>query len=150
MLLMKDVERAEAAFKSGVNCSQAILSTYGPRYGLDEKNALRIALGFGAGMGRLGATCGAVTGAFMVLSLKHALENVTDNERKEKTYASVREFAKRFEARNGSIVCKELLGCDLGTPEGMKQAKEKDLVNKACPKYVKDSAEILEEMLSVK
>jgi C_GCAxxG_C_C family probable redox protein len=146
---MKDTERAQAAFKSGVNCSPVTLSTYGPRYGLDEKTALRIALGFGAGMGRLGATCGAVTGAFMVLGLKHASENDSDNERKEKTYAAVREFAKRFEARNGSIICKELLGCDLGTHEGMKQVKEKDLVNTACPKYVKDSAEILEEMLSV-
>jgi C_GCAxxG_C_C family probable redox protein len=146
---MKDVELAESAFRSGINCSQAILSTYGPRYGLDDLTSLRIALGFGAGMGRLGASCGAVTGAFMVLGLKHALENDSDNERKEKTYAAVREFARRFEARNGSLVCKELLGCDLGTPEGMKQAKEKNLVNKACPKYVKDSAEILEEMLSV-
>lgn len=149
MLYMTDTERAETAFKSGVNCSQAILSTYGPRYGLDEKTSLRIALGFGAGMGHLGETCGAVTGAFMILSLKHALENGTDNERKEKTYAAVREFAKRFEARNGSLVCKELLGCDLGTHEGMKHAKEKNLVNTACLKYVKDSAEILEEMLSV-
>jgi len=146
---MTDIERAEAAFRNGVNCSQAILSTYGPRYGLDEKTSIRIALGFGAGMGRLGATCGAVTGAFMVLSLKHALENVSNNERKENTYAAIREFAKRFEARNGSIVCKELLGCNLGTPEGMKLAKEKNLVNTACPKYVKDSAEILEEMISV-
>jgi C_GCAxxG_C_C family probable redox protein len=149
MLPMTDIERAEAAFRNGVNCSQAILSTYGPRYGLDDKTSLRIALGFGAGMGRLGSTCGAVTGAFMVLGLKHASENVSDNERKEKTYAAVREFARRFEARNGSLDCKELLGCDLGTPEGMKQAKEKDIVNAVCPKYVKDSAEILEEMLSV-
>jgi C_GCAxxG_C_C family probable redox protein len=146
---MRDTERAESAFRNGVNCSQAILSTYGPRYGLDEKTALRIALGFGAGMGRLGASCGAVTGAFMVLSLKRASENVSNNERKENTYASIREFARRFKARNGSVDCKELLGCDLGTPEGMKQAKEKDIVNTACPKYVKDSAEILEEMLSV-
>ena len=149
MLPMTDVELAEAAFRNGINCSQAILSTYGPRYGLDQKTSLRIALGFGAGMGRLGASCGAVTGAFMVLGLKHAMENVTDNERKEKTYAAVQEFARRFKDRNGSIVCKELLGCDLGTSEGMKKAKAKNIVNAVCPKYVKDSAEILEEMLSV-
>jgi C_GCAxxG_C_C family probable redox protein len=69
-------------------------------------------------------------------------------EKKEKTYAAVREFVRRFSEKNGSVVCRDLLGCDLGTPEGMKKAKELDLVKKICPKMVKDAAEILEEMLA--
>ncbi len=70
-----------------------------------------------------------------------------DEKSKEKTYAITNEFAIRFKARNGSINCKELLGCDIGTAEGMKYAKEHNLTTTLCPKYVRDAAEIVEEML---
>jgi C_GCAxxG_C_C family probable redox protein len=48
-----------------------VLSTYGPQFGLDRESAVRIAKAFGSGMG-MGETCGAVTGALMVIGLKHA------------------------------------------------------------------------------
>ena len=94
-------------------------------------------------MARMGETCGAVTGAFMVLGLKYAV----GKESKEKLYGLVNEFAKKFKSRNGSTLCKELLGCSIGTPEGMKAVKEKRLIDTLCSKLVKDAAEILEEML---
>jgi C_GCAxxG_C_C family probable redox protein len=145
---MKESDAAVAAFNGGINCAQAILSTYGLSYGIDKSVALRVSLGFGAGMGRLGETCGAVTGAFMVLGLKHASGDISPQEKKEKTYAAVREFTKRFEERNGSVVCRKLLGYDLSTPAGMKAAKEADAVKKVCPKMVEDAAGILEGMLA--
>jgi C_GCAxxG_C_C family probable redox protein len=144
---MKKSEEALEFFNGGVNCSQAILSTYGPLYGLDRGASLRVALGLGAGMGRLGETCGAVTGAFMVLSLKHSGGDAPYTTRKENTYAAVRDFSKRFKDRHGSINCRQLLGCDLGTPEGMKKMKDMNLIKTKCSRYVKDAAEILEVML---
>lgn len=144
---MTRTERAVLCFKEGFSCSQAIFSTYGEIFGLDREMALRIAGGFGGGMGRMGGTCGAVTGAFMVIGLKYGMTNEADKEAKEKTYALVKEFAEQFQARNGSIICNELLGYDISTPEGLKAIHENNLFKTLCPKLVQDSAEILEELL---
>ena len=140
---MRKAEDAVSMFKEGFNCSQAILSTYGQELGVDKTTALKISAPFGGGMARMGETCGAVTGAFMVIGLKYA----KDKESKEKLYGLVNKFAEEFKLRNGSILCKELLGCNIGTPEGMKAVKEKGLIDTLCPKLVKDAAEILEEIL---
>ena len=87
------VEQAVALFTGGMACSQAILATYGPLFGFDRDEAIRIARGFGGGMGRLSETCGAVTGAFMAISLKF---DGTDKQTKEDNYALMQEFARRF------------------------------------------------------
>lgn len=91
----------------------------------------------------MGQTCGAVTGAFIVLGLKYA----TGKEAKEKLFAIENEFADKFKSRNKSLNCKELLGYNLGNPEERKEFAEKKLYETLCQKFVKDSAEILEEIL---
>lgn len=140
---------AVSIFKEGFNCSQAILSAYAEQLGLDRELSLKISGAFGGGMGRMGEICGAVTGAFMVIGLKYAKTRAEDEEKKEKTYRLVKEFVSRFKNRNGSIVCRELLGFDISTPEGMEQIKERNLFSVLCPKFVQDSAEILEEILKL-
>ncbi len=120
---------------------------YGKLYGIDETTALKAAGGFGAGCGRLGLTCGAVTGAYMVIGMKHGKVKADDNEAKEKTYALVQEFSQKFIARNKSLNCAELLGCNLGTPEGQEKAKNENLSATVCTKLLRDSAEILGEIL---
>ena len=98
-------------------------------------------------MGCMAETCGAVTGAFMVIGLKYGRSDILDLSAKEKTYKLVREFSKRFKSRNGSIVCKELLGIDISTKRGMAAAHKKNIHGTCCLKFVKDAAEILEEIL---
>ena len=144
---MDKVERAISCFKEGFSCSQALLSTYGAEFGLSREIALRISGAFGGGMGRMGETCGAVTGAFMVIGLKYGKTCAEDEQSKEKTYSLVKEFVEKFRSRNGSIVCKELLGCDISTPEGRELAREKGLFITICPKFVQDAAEIVEQIL---
>ena len=114
---MNNVEKAVSLFMKGFRCSQAILSTYGTQCGLETELALKLASPFGAGMGSLGNTCGAVTGAYMVLGLKYGNSKVTEIKKKEKAYEVVKEFVKRFKSRNDTILCRELLNCDLSTPE---------------------------------
>lgn len=143
---MSDVNRAVCRYKEGFSCSQAVLSTYAEQSGLSRQAALKVAAGFGGGMA-MAETCGAVTGAFMVMGLKSGAVTAEDKASKKRTYELVREIAKEFKARNGSIVCKELLGCDISTPEGRKTAEDKGLFSSVCPKLVQDAAEILEEML---
>jgi C_GCAxxG_C_C family probable redox protein len=138
------VERAVSLFEEGFSCSQAILSTFGPQLGLDRETALKVATAFGGGMGHMGETCGAVTGAFMVIGLKHGRIRAEDEETRDKAYELVAEFVDKFRSRNGSIVCRELLGCDINTPEGLALAREKNV----CPGFVRDAAEIIEEILA--
>lgn len=140
-------DRAVASFKEGFSCSQAVLASYAQDYGLTVEQALKVAGAFGGGMGRMGDTCGAVTGAFMVIGLKYGKTRADDEPAKEKAYRLVQEFAKRFRLRHGSIVCRDLLGCDLSTPEGRKTASEKHFIETRCPLLVQDAVVILEEIL---
>jgi len=143
---MSNVEIAVASFKAGLSCSQAVLSAFAPGLGLDRPTALRLAAAFGGGMARMGQTCGAVTGALMVIGLKHGHVAAEDKATKEKTYALVREFVDQFRARNTSLLCRDLLGCDIGTPEGMQLYREEGLNTLVCSRLVRDAAEILERL----
>ena len=82
---MDRVETALSRFPEGFSCSQAILSTYGEEVGLARSLGLKLAAGFGGGMGRMAETCGAVTGAFMVVGLKHGRTKAGDSKAKGKT-----------------------------------------------------------------
>ena len=138
------VDDAVDCFNNGFNCAQAVLSAYCEEFGLDKNTALKLSCGFGAGMGRLQETCGAVSGAYILIGLMHGKCSREDDEAKEKTYALVREFSKRFTERNKTCNCREILGIDF--INGDKQiARER--VQKLCPKMVKDAAEIIEEIL---
>ena len=100
-------------------------------------------------MGRMGETCGAVTGAFMVIGLRYGKIKSEDEQTKEKAYSLVREFVEKFKSRNGSVLCRELLGYDISVPEGMKLAIDKNLSAILCPKFIQDAAEIVEEILEL-
>jgi C_GCAxxG_C_C family probable redox protein len=142
------VEEAVAKFRGGCNCAQAILSSYGKALGLDEAMANRLACGFGGGM-RRADTCGAVTGALMVLGLRHGPTSCPGQPQKNETYAQVQAFNARFAERQGTLSCKDLLGCDVTTAEGLQQAQAAQLFKTICPEAVRVAAEILEEMLAL-
>ncbi len=144
---MSGIEKVISAFEGDFNCAQSIFSSYSEEFGLDKGKALRIATGFGGGMGRMQNTCGAVSGAFMVISLKYGVDESGDKEARDKTYEVVREFSKRFQEIHGSIICKELLGCDITTAEGREYYDQNEFFEKKCLQYVKDSAKILEDMI---
>jgi C_GCAxxG_C_C family probable redox protein len=143
-------DRAETAlslFKKGFTCSQAVLGAYCDLFGLDREAALRMATGFGGGMGRMGLTCGAVTGAFMVIGLKYGAARAEERQDKEKTHEIIREFSRRFAERHGAVSCRELIRCDLSNPEGYQKAKEMECFSKICPQLVKDAAKLVESMV---
>ncbi|MEI8242043.1 MAG: C-GCAxxG-C-C family protein [bacterium] len=143
---MKHSDAAAAAFAQGLSCSQAVLSVYAEEHGLTQVAAAKIAAGFGGGMGRMAQTCGAVTGAYMVIGLKHGT-TTGDLVAKEKTYQLVRTFAGRFKEKNGALACKDLLGCDISTSDGLEKMKNLGLHGKVCTQLVRDACELLDEML---
>jgi C_GCAxxG_C_C family probable redox protein len=141
--MTKSDDAAASVSAAQMNCAQAVLIAFCEELGMEKPVALKIALPFGAGMGRTGGICGVVTGAYMVLGLRPYPE-LTPLEKKEKVYVLVSEFNRRFKVLHGSIECTALLGCNLGTPEGRAAAKAKGLITLACPAFVSDAVSILE------
>jgi C_GCAxxG_C_C family probable redox protein len=138
---------AVECFMNGFNCAQAVFSSYSEPLGIKATDALRIACGFGAGMGRRQETCGAVTGAYLAIGCKYGKVKKEDAVSTEKTYGLVEKFANQFIAKHGSVSCKELLSCDLKSPEGQAYFKENNLKAVKCARYVRDAAEIVETIL---
>ncbi len=144
---MNRIEKAVDAMRNGDNCSMAVLAVFGEKYGLDPETARRIGRPLGAGMGLMGLTCGAVSGGFLALGLAAARDR-EEGELRPEVYARVRELSDRFKARNrGLIGCRELLGLDLATEEGAAQAKARNMFETHCLKFVRDTAEILDNMI---
>lgn len=142
---MDKVKRALSCFEEGFSCSQSVFTAYSADYGLEDEQALKLSESFGGGMA-LGETCGAVTGAFMILGLKYGRTEAGDDQSKQKTKEKVREFAAQFKELHGSITCKALLNIDISTVEGHQAAKEQGLFDTTCPRFVQSAVEILEQM----
>lgn len=136
------------SFTEGLNCAQSVLSAYTDTYEIDKSMALSLSCAFGGGMGRLQETCGAVTGAFMVISVYNCRKYSANSERKEMTYAMVQNFHRQFVHRNGTSNCRALLNCDLNTKEGQEYAKQNNVFKEVCEKCISDSLEILEKLVS--
>ena len=147
---MSKAEVAKKQFEKGFLCAPVVLSTYSEQFGLEKTLALKIACGFGAGIGRLGRTCGAVAGAVLVIGLKDGQVNLADIESREKTYTLVRQFVARFVALHGSIECRELIGYDLSNSSELKLARESGVFQNKCSGFVYDSARILEDVLHLR
>ena len=107
----------------GPNCAQAVLCAYADLAGIDEETAIRLAAPFGAGMGNMEGTCGAITGAGLVLGLVS----------KGSATKQMRQIMNKFQERNGATQCKLLKGVGTGK------------VLRECSDCVADAAEFLEE-----
>ena len=136
---MKSIEERVAEIKDkhtrGYNCAQIVLCSYAEELGIDEETLFRISEGFGAGMGGMMQTCGAVTAMFMALGLANSSGDLQACDTKPQTMKKVRELAAEFEKKNGSIVCRELKGIDTGK------------VVRSCDGCIEDSIRILGEYL---
>lgn len=119
-----------------------MLGGFAGRFGLSRDQALRLGAAFGSGMARTGQLCGALSGAMLVLGLAHGQAEVGDDAAKERTYAATQELFARFRERHGALTCRDLLGLDIGTPEGRDAAMQAGLFRTRCPAYVRDAAEL--------
>jgi C_GCAxxG_C_C family probable redox protein len=145
--MLTKTEQALGLFKQGFSCSQAVVAVYAEDFGLAGDTALRISQAFGGGIARTADWCGAVTGAFMVIGLKHGRVRADDSAARDATYALVREFVRRFTDRRGAFRCRDLLGCDIGTPEGAKYADDHHLHETRCEPLIADAVDILAALL---
>ncbi len=141
-------EIAVEKFLDGYNCAQSVFYSFCDDLKFEKNTALKLACGFGAGMGRKQEVCGAVTGGIMVIGAKYGRGEKEDRSATDLTYKKTRELMDRFAAKYGTFICRRLLnGCELTTEEGQKQFKENDLLHKVCKPCVQSVVEILEEIM---
>lgn len=141
-------EKAMESFLEGYNCTQSIILAFEDLLTIDVQMALQIASPFGGGMGRLREVCGSVSGMFMVLGYIKGYDDPKDYEGKKQLYEHVQELARRFEARNGSIVCRNLLGLSVQREEAAPSHRTEAYYKKRpCKELIGCAAEILEEYL---
>ncbi len=141
-------EIAVEKFLEGYNCAQSVFYCFCGDLGFDKNIALKLATGFGGGMGLKEEVCGAVSGGIMVLGAKYGRGENADRSPTELTYKKTRELMDRFAAKHGTYICRKLLGgCELTTEEGQKHYKDNDLFNKVCRPCVQSVVEILEEIM---
>jgi C_GCAxxG_C_C family probable redox protein len=125
------------------NCAQTVFSLFAGEVGIDETTAFKIASTFGGGMSS-GGTCGAVTGALMVMGMKYG-HSTSDPDAKANTKILVKKFNDRFKEQYGALTCKELLGYDTSTPEGADAAHAAGVFDTRCPRYIKSACDLLEQ-----
>lgn len=145
---MTHKEKARELLKKRYHCSQALVGAYADELGLDYDLAFKISTCFGNGM-RQGGVCGCITGALMILGMRMGFADSQDRERERLSNKKAEQFFWLFRERmKGLYKCKDILGADITTPEGMAEIRRNDLVQVICPNILDISIEILDQMLA--
>lgn len=144
---MNRAEIAVNTFKDGFNCAQSVLSSFCDRTGISRDMSLKLANGFGAGMGRKQEVCGAVSGGILVISLLHGRGENGEIKDQETTYLKVRELMDKFGSKHETVSCRKLIDeCELLTSEGQKRFVSENMIER-CHSYVEYTVKVLEEIL---
>ena len=130
----------------GIDCSQVVTGAFAEKMGMTEGQARKVSSCFGGGM-MCGETCGAMTGALMVIGMVYGHSREGDQSQKEIMAAKTGEFKKLFGEKYSSCICRELLGHDISKPGEMEKVLEKGLMFDFCPRVVEDTIDILEKIL---
>ena len=108
---------AKECFKQGLNCSECVMTAFLNHFdtGL-PKEVVKLATGFGGGMGHTKNTCGAITGAVMALSAIVGRENPAAKETvgeritelQQGIYPVVGKMVNEIKDEYGTLICSEL------------------------------------------
>lgn len=124
---METRKHLAAERKKTCNCAQAVIATYADVVGITEQQAMNLGNAFGSGMGNMEGTCGALTGAAIIVGLATG-----DKLRSRKVMTKI---MNQFQERNGATQCKLLKGVGTGQ------------VLRSCEDCVADASELLESEL---
>ncbi len=145
---MTHMEKAEQLLHQQYHCSQALFGAFAEDLGVDLKTAFKISTCFGGGM-RQGGTCGCITASLLVLGMALGFYDARDREQEIYGNKKTDEFIKRFaEKMEGDVYCRDILGKDISKPDEMAVIRKEGLILKKCPRAIRISIELLEEMLS--
>lgn len=147
----KRADKARDMFLQGYNCCQAVVGAFADLYGFDPETAMKMAEGFGGGLGRMRLTCGAVNGMAMVAGMKMSHGKAGDLQRRGDIYAVVRQMVEEFKAQNGTIICAELLGLSMPKDNSpMPEERTPDYYKRRpCPDKIHRCGLIIEKYLGI-
>ncbi len=143
---MKKHEYALDLFSNGYRCSQAVLSVYAKDYDLDPDLAKTISIALAGGSGA-GGTCGAVTGAYLVIGLMYGFPEPGEPDKMRAVIDKNIAFVEKFKSIHGQIDCPGLTGLDIFSKAGQKKFAEENMKENQCANYVKDTVKILQEIM---
>lgn len=118
------------------NCAQAVACAFADDLQIDKETLFKLCESFGLGMGCTYGTCGAISGAVMLLGLKNSDGNLDAPATKAATYQLSRELVEKFQEKNHATICRELKGIDTKA------------MLRSCPGCIEDAVEIVEEILN--
>ena len=124
------------SFVSGYCCAESVLMAVAEDRGVKSDLIPRIATGFCGGIAHTCNMCGAVGGAIMALGMLMGRDKPEDP--REELNAAIHKLLGEFEGKYGSSNCYELLGCDLGTQEGMDKYLNNDLWTR-CKEFTEEA-----------
>lgn len=146
---MSKREEAERYFVEGYSCAQAVVLAFEEYFDVKRDVLLKIASSFGGGMGRLREVCGGVSGMIMAAGAIYAPSDPFDKQKKAEHYARVQKLAREFKEKNGSIVCRDLIGAKLATTSCVPDERTPEYYKtRPCARLVGDAAEILENFIA--
>lgn len=141
---------AREYFTSGYNCAQSVFLTYAEKYGFDKDTALKLSSSFGGGMGRMREVCGAVSAMFMIAGLENGYSENNNDEIKAEHYTRIQNLANEFKKKNGTIICRELLGVDADDNPIPSKRTSQYYEERPCEEFIADACKILDEFINKK
>lgn len=141
-------DKAEELFRRGYNCSQSVFASFADIAGMSEEQAAMMASPFGAGFGKMREVCGAVSGMTLLAGILKGYSDPEDYEAKKALYALIQKMCREFEEKEGTLICRELLGLKKGedAPEPSVRTEEY-YRSRPCIGACRVAAEIAEKYL---
>lgn len=127
-------ELAKCYSEEGFLCSESVLLAISDYLEVKSDLIPKIATGFGAGVGRCGYVCGAVSGGVIALGLKFGRNEPLKQNKSPHWFAQ--ELVKRFIHEFGRVNCRELTDCDLTTKAGYLKYREENVWAAKCRRYI--------------
>lgn len=126
--MMSGEEKAMQYKHAGSNCCQAVMLAFADRMGMTEDQLRRLGSGFGAGMGGMKGTCGALVGAVAAANMMN---------QGAPAGRTARAIVDEFEKMCGSTICGDIKGVKTGR------------ILCACDDCVRNAARILDRYFPV-
>jgi len=109
------------ALKMG-HCAPTVMRTLQELQGLENESVLRATAGLPGGIGWLGAECGCITSAVMMMGLKYGEDVLSDgNEAIPRIIPIGQRYLNRFRPSYGGVDCREIAKIDYNEKEIVKK-----------------------------
>jgi C_GCAxxG_C_C family probable redox protein len=128
-----------------LNCAQAVMLS-GLLVMDQDPESICVAGYLGGGVVRMGQVCGALTGAAVTLGLRDRQSGRGLPKSSDLTFDALQRLMREFESEFGAVTCQELLGWDISSQQGFREAKRHQALSR-CPQYVTWTCDCLAAIL---